>query len=47
MSWIERTSGRNWRVRYYREDGSAASECGFTSQKAARNRAREIDVDAT
>ncbi|MEU5852665.1 tyrosine-type recombinase/integrase [Saccharopolyspora shandongensis] len=45
MSWVEHTSGQHWRVRYRRKDGSVASECGFTSQKAAQNRAREIDVD--
>jgi integrase len=45
MSWVEQTSGNHWRVRYRREDGSIASECGFTSQKTAQSRAQEIDVD--
>jgi integrase len=45
MAWIEHTSGHRWRVRFRREDGSVASECGFTSQTTARNRAHEIDVD--
>jgi integrase len=45
MSWIEHTSGRHWRVRYRREDGTVASEGGFTSPNTARNRAREIEVD--
>lgn len=45
MSWIEHTSGQHWRVRYRRDDGAIASECGFTNQKTAQNRAQEINVD--
>jgi hypothetical protein len=45
MAWTERTSGEHWRVRYRRRDGSVVSEGGFPSLKAARNRAREIEVD--
>lgn len=45
MSWVEHTTGRHWRVRYRREDGTVASECGFTSPGTARNRAHEIEVD--
>ncbi|MCE7009993.1 N-terminal phage integrase SAM-like domain-containing protein [Kibdelosporangium philippinense] len=45
MSWVEHTSGQHWRVRYRRQDGSVASECGFTNQKAAYDRAHEVDVD--
>jgi hypothetical protein len=45
MAWTERTSGEHWRVRYRRGDGTVVSEGGFTTLKAARNRAREIEVD--
>lgn len=45
MAWTERTSGEHWRVRYRRSDGSIGSEGGFTTVKAARSRAQEIDVD--
>jgi hypothetical protein len=45
MAWTERTSGEHWRVRYRRGDGSVASEGGFTTLKAAQNRAREIEVN--
>lgn len=44
MSWVEHTSGNHWRVRYRREDGSTASECGFTNPTNAHDRAQEIDV---
>lgn len=45
MSWVEHTSGQNWRVRYRRIDGTVASEGGFTSAKCARARAHEIEAD--
>jgi hypothetical protein len=45
MAWTEHTSGKHWRVRYRRSDGSVASEGGFASLKAAEYRAREIEVD--
>jgi len=44
MAWIER-HGPTWRVRYYREDSSIATENGYTSRASARDRAHDLDYE--
>lgn len=44
MAWAER-NGKYWRVRYYADDGTIASESGRYSKAEADARAADITVD--
>ncbi len=45
MAWIEHR-GDTWRVRYYRTDGSIATESGHTHPDTARQRAHDIEYES-
>jgi integrase len=45
MAWIEKSGKKTWRVRYFRDDNTIASIPGFTSDKAAENKATAIESE--
>ena len=45
MAWIEQTSTHTWRVRYRQPNHHLATISGFTTQKAARDYAHDLDTD--
>jgi integrase len=45
MAWIEQTGTCSWRVRYPRPGGGYGSVSGFSSRKAARNYASDLESD--
>lgn len=47
MAFVEKSGKNAWRVRYWREDGAHGSLPGFTTKKAAQDKAKEIDSDQT
>jgi hypothetical protein len=45
MAWIEQTGTCSWRVRYTRPTGGYGSVSGFSSRKAARDYAEDLESD--
>lgn len=45
MAWIEQTGQHNWRVRYPKPTGGYGSVSGFTTAKAARDYAEDLESD--
>ena len=45
MAFVEKSGKNSWRVRYWTDDNTHGSIPGYTSKKAAQDKANEIDAD--